>query len=64
MFLLTTLTKALDLQNMKQAAAFMTAENKFLRHACQKGLKGGDFSPVLRWYRLIQSNMRSLQNLV
>lgn len=55
---------ALSLPNMTQAAAFLTAENKFWNHACRKGLKGGDFNPILKWYNLIASQQAHLASLI
>ena len=52
-FILKSVSIALKLENMTQAAAFLTNENKFWNHACRKGLKGGDFNPIHRWYELI-----------
>ena len=59
-FILKSLSIALKLENMTQAAAFLTNENKFWMHACRKGLKGGDFLPILRWYDLIEQNQDHL----
>ena len=49
---------------MSQAAAFLTTENKFWNHACKKGLKGGDFNPILKWYELIDQNHEHLLSLL
>ena len=55
-FILTSLCVGLDLPNLKQAAAFLTSDNKYLIHACHKGLKGGDFSAILHWLSQIEEH--------
>lgn len=59
-FILGTLTDALSLPNIKQAAAFLTSNNQFLEHACVKGLKGGDYGKVARWYKILETNVQHL----
>lgn len=62
--ILHSLTDALSLPNIKQAAAFFTNDNQFLKHACTKGLKGGDFDPIFKWYNNITSNLPHLAQLL
>jgi len=57
---LASLCESLGLPGPNQAAAFLTQENKYLKHACSKGLKGGDFKPIIKWYETIILNAPQL----
>ena len=63
-FILTSLSLGLDLPNLKQAAAFLTSENKYLIHACHKGLKGGDYDPIKKWLLMVEEHQESMMDLV
>lgn len=49
---------------MKQAAAFLTSDSKYLLHACHKGMKGGNFEPIFNWLFLIEENILHLLDLI
>ena len=63
-FVLLSLTQALGLHSLKQAAAFLTQENKFLMQAVQKGLKGSDFKPIMAWYQVSIGHLELLKKLI
>lgn len=42
----------------------MTNENQYLAKACAKGLKGGDFSKIIKWYILLESKVQELSDLL
>lgn len=62
--MLLTLTQSLSLPNMKQAAAFLTNDNKFLIHACTKGLKNQNYGPIIAWFTKTLSNIKRLRDLI
>ena len=61
--ILVTLSRALDLQP-RQAAALLANGNQFLITACDKGVNGGQFSPVLEWYQLLKDNSTVVSELL
>ena len=62
-FLLITLSRAFDL-TPRQSAALLTNNNQYLVTACVKGIKGGNYQPVLTWYRELYSNVLILAELL
>ena len=61
--ILVTLSRAFKLK-VKQAAALLTNNNQFLITACIKGAKGGNYEPVLAWYKLLNDNFLALTDLL
>jgi len=35
----------------------MTENNTYLLHACTKGLKGGNYDPIIKWLSIIRENL-------
>ena len=52
-FTVRSISEGFGLNSMKQAAVFLTEENKFLLHACTKGLKSAGFTPIKDWFALL-----------
>jgi len=48
----------------RQSAALLTNNNQYLVTACVKGIKGGNYLPVLTWYRELYSNVLILAELL
>ena len=49
---------------MNHAAGMLQNDNKFFRHACIKGMKGGDYSLVSNLFRFVFENIDELIALV
>ena len=51
-FILKSLMLAFEMK-MKQAAALLQDNQKYLFHICVKGMKGNNFTRVKQWYQIV-----------
>ena len=62
-FILKSLMIAFEMK-MKQAAALLQDNQKYLFHICVKGMKGNNFTRVKQWYQLILPYAGHLVHLI
>ena len=62
-FILKSLMIAFEMK-MKQAAALLQDNQKYLFHMCVKGMKGNNFTRVKQWYQLVLPYANHLVHLI
>ena len=60
---MTTISIAFELKPM-QAAALLTNNNQYLVTSCVKGVKGGNFEPLIAWYSMLIEQSENIADLI